>query len=225
MKPKGAIKHAKHLTSKPHPPGYIPKKQLTLFSTVDVCRNVGRFMEGAGKSKGRKPDERYASFDYCFNYFRSFYEQHRVADICRPENVQLSCLHLACYLASWGMLRNSFLGNKSVRFYKLLLERIVQLGERPWRVDVDSYTDENVELLLETGKAIREALGDGNKPSPTLVTKVMLGVYGNVPAFDRYVRKSARDTWVHAEEPEGRVGVLRIPQGSDRPLSKGDPHP
>ena len=51
---------------------------------VDVRRNVKQYMEGEGKDKGRKPGERYASFDYCYNYFRFFYEQNRVGDILLP---------------------------------------------------------------------------------------------------------------------------------------------
>jgi hypothetical protein len=190
MKPNRASKHAKQATHKPHLSAGIPRKRLALFSTVDVCRNVKRFMEGEGKNKGRKPNERYASFDYCFNYFRSFHEQNRVDDICCPKSIHQSCLQLAFYLASWGMLRgNTMLLQKSARFYAPLLEKLVQLDKRLWEVDVDSYTAENIDLLLGAEEAICEALGGTNRASPTLVTKIMLGVFGNVPAFDRYVRK------------------------------------
>ncbi len=191
MKPKRASKQAKQAIHEPHPPGYIPRKRLALFSKVNVCRNVERFMEGEGKDKGRKPDERYASFDYCYNYFRSFYEQNRVGDICCPENIHQSCLQLAFYLASWGMLRgNTVLLKKSARIFIPLLERIVQFGGGLWTVDVDAYTDTNIDLLLETGDAIHDALGSETNATVTLVTKIMLGVYGNVPAFDTYVKKS-----------------------------------
>jgi hypothetical protein len=45
---------------------------------------------------GNRPSgARYTSFDYCFNYFQSFREQNRVADIASRENKQLSCLYLA----------------------------------------------------------------------------------------------------------------------------------
>ena len=54
------------------------------FSAMDVHANQKRYMDGGGKDMGRHPDGRYASFDYCFNYFQSFREQNRVADICSP---------------------------------------------------------------------------------------------------------------------------------------------
>lgn len=34
-----------------------------------------------------------------------------------------------------------------------------------------------------------EILGEDNKPSDTLVTKIMLGVFANVPAYDGYFKK------------------------------------
>ena len=36
---------------------------------------------------------------------------------------------------------------------------------------------------------IIESFGRENNPSDTLVTKILLGVFGNVPAFDRFFRK------------------------------------
>ncbi len=40
---------------------------------IENCINA--FMKGRGRNKGRKPYERYASFDYCYNYFYSFYKE------------------------------------------------------------------------------------------------------------------------------------------------------
>ncbi len=158
--------------------------------TIDVERNIRRFLAGEGKDKGRHPDERYASFDYCYNYFQSFREQGRIEDICSPAHMQRGCLELGFYLASWGMLRgSSFLLGKSVKFYERLLQAIVRLDRMVWEVDVDSYTEKHIDLLLTARNAIQEALGRENRPSDTLVTKIMLGVFGNVPAFDNFFRR------------------------------------
>ncbi len=143
---------------------------------VDVCGNIDCFM------KDRGSEERDASFDYCFNYFQSFREQGRVRCICSDDCIEQSCLQLAFYLASWGMLRpSSFLLNKSARFYQRLLQTVAQCDTRLWEIDLP-YTDEDIELLLRVGGDFREALE--NRASDTLVTKIMLGVFGNVPAFD-----------------------------------------
>jgi hypothetical protein len=34
-----------------------------------VPYTINIYLEGRSKNKGKKPDERYASFDYCYNYF------------------------------------------------------------------------------------------------------------------------------------------------------------
>ena len=35
----------------------------------DIKKSLDRFLEGQGKNKGRKSDERYASFDFVYNHF------------------------------------------------------------------------------------------------------------------------------------------------------------
>ena len=32
---------------------------------MDIKDSINLFIEGEGKNKGRRPDDRYASFDYC----------------------------------------------------------------------------------------------------------------------------------------------------------------
>lgn len=136
--------------------------------------------------KDRSPNERYASFDYCYNYFREFYEQGNIAGIASSSNIQLSCLHLGFYLASWGMLRgSSFLLQKSVKHFERLISVIAKMPKVYWEIDLDSYTIENISKLQDIHKFILNSLGgNGEKASVTLVTKIMLGIFGNVPALD-----------------------------------------
>jgi len=139
---------------------------------------------------GRLPNERFASFDYCYNYFYSFYKDNRINKLAAGDNLQSSCLQLGFYLASWGMMRASFLLKKSAKHYKKLIEAISKMDKKLWEIDVDNYTKENIELLLRCKEDIKVALGKENNPSDTLVSKIMLGVFANIPAFDRNVRKS-----------------------------------
>lgn len=109
---------------------------------MDIDRNIRLFIEGNGKNKGRRPEERYASFDYCFNYFQSFKENGKTRELATLDNLQNSCLQLAYYLASWGMLRgSSFLLEKSVKFYGPLIRYIAQVKKEIWDIDVHTYTD------------------------------------------------------------------------------------
>jgi hypothetical protein len=158
---------------------------------MDIKKNIKLFTRGSGKNKGRKADERYASFDYCFNYFQSFKEGNKIAEIAHSENMLNSCLHLAYYIASWGMLRgSSFLLEKSLKFYVPLIKYISQADMEIWDIDVDSYNDKNINLLLELKNDIGNILGKEHNPSDTLITKIMLGVFSNIPAFDTFFRKA-----------------------------------
>lgn len=149
---------------------------------LDLKANLQTYIDGDNISSGRKPDARYASFDYCFNYFQSFRESGDIAALASSANVQVSCLQLGFYLASWGMLRGSAeLLQRSVRRFIPVIQAIASTDPSLWDVDADGYTEFNVERLLEQAEALRRANGG---MSDILVTKVMLGVFGSVPAFD-----------------------------------------
>ena len=155
---------------------------------IDIPRNLDIFKKSDGKYGGRDPEGRYASFDYCFNYFQSFRRRNAVSGIALRENLETSCLQLGFYLASWGMLRGrSFLLQKSSKFYERLIEDIATFDPAIWDIDVDRYQDDaTVLLLLKCKETIATSLGLPNRASDTLITKIMLGIFGNVPAFDRF---------------------------------------
>jgi hypothetical protein len=148
---------------------------------MDVSKNISAYL------KDRNPELRYASFDYCFNYFKSFYENGKVEEIASQENLQMSCLQLGFYLASWGMLRGStFLLQKSVKHFEALIKEVASMDTSLWEIDVDLYSSENIDIILTTKNRIRKQLGDKSEyASDTLISKIMLGVFGNVPAFDQ----------------------------------------
>lgn len=159
----------------------------------NIKKSLDQFLEGQGKNKGRKPDERYASFDVCYNYFYSFYKENKLAELANDQNLQMSCLQIGFYLASWGMMRgSSFLLEKSVRNYKNLIVAISKMNPKLWEIDIENYNEENISLLLSCKQQIISALGNENKPSDTLITKIMLGIFANIPAFDQYFRKSLK---------------------------------
>lgn len=100
--------------------------KIIILLQIDVIINVEKFintfLDGQSKNKSRKLDERYDSFDYCYNYFYSFYQENRIPELANDDNLQMSCFQLGFYLASWGMMRSSlFLFEKSVRHYKNLI--------------------------------------------------------------------------------------------------------
>lgn len=157
---------------------------------MNIEKNIIQFIKGDGKSGGRNPKERYASFDYCYNHFQTFREKGEIEKIADKDNMQTSCLHLSFYLASWGMLRgSSFMLEKSIKYYEPLISNIAKFDKRIWDIDVDNYIEENIELLLKCRDMIYKSLGNGSRLTDTLTTKIMLGVFSNVPAYDDFFRK------------------------------------
>lgn len=149
---------------------------------MDIERNLQAYLAA------REPMARYTSFDYCFNYFQSHREQAKLPELLRGDALQVSCLHLGFYLASWGMLRgSSALLRRSVRHFIPLIEVVANSSAEIWELDANMYGDGNCPVLFDTARRITAALPDG--ASDILVTKIMLGTFGCVPAFDTYFKK------------------------------------
>jgi hypothetical protein len=122
---------------------------------VDIERNLKAYL-GA-----REPTARYTSFDYCFNHFQS---QHDLgfAELGSPSGMELSCLHLGFYLASWEMLRgSSVLLRRSIKHFAPVIDVIASADLIIWDIDAHAYTDESIERLTETATHLRSALPEG----------------------------------------------------------------
>lgn len=137
-------------------------------------------------------DWRYASFDYCYNHF---YKMNRI------EDEEKSCAILWSYLSSWGMvIGSSALLQQNYRYLSEVVQYIKNCGkEHPEYWDITfPYCEKNIDVLTNIYNDVEQALTftvqpqvdiPVPQPSNTLVTKVMLGVFGVVPAFDTYVAK------------------------------------
>lgn len=131
------------------------------------------------------PDDRYTSFDYCYNYFRP------INDI--TQDIEKSCLVLGFYLASWGMFRgSSFLLQKSVKHFEPTIRYIATLDKSVWEIDTDNYDDKNIQTIIKIYKDIKLCLINKDNSDLTLITKILLGVFGFIPAFDNYFCNSFR---------------------------------
>lgn len=145
------------------------------FYQSDVSEIIQQF-----QSKNTATD-RYASFDYCYYYFRISNSKNIHKDM------EKSCLVIGFYLASWGMLRgSSFLLKHSVKYYEPLVGYISTLDKSVWNIDIDSYTPENIEIILDIYQKCKELLIKNGNSDLTLITKTMLGIFGFIPAYDKY---------------------------------------
>lgn len=148
---------------------------------VDITVQASRYLQG------RRDTARYASFDYCFNYFQSFHDEDRIPALTESGQLETSCLQLGFYLASWGMFRGkAALLQHSAKSLEPTVRVLAAAPEPVWRADADDYGPPVRAALTKVYRELRTSLPGGQ--SQTLVTKTMLGVFGCVPAYDRYFR-------------------------------------
>lgn len=153
------------------------------------------------------------SWQYCYDMFGKY------GCGVTEEAADYLALHLAFYLASWGMYRNSFLCEKDYKIHipvvRMLLDPLYSdlRGIEICRLaETDAWN-----RLEELGKKIRKHYENiiscskvkNRRVTDTLLTKILLGTLGCVPAFDTYFTKGLREMHI---SPRGytRETVLKI---------------
>jgi hypothetical protein len=149
------------------------------MTAVDIKGNLDAFLFR------RSPAARYASFDYCFNYFQDAWDTQQTAVLASDDRLELSCLHLGFYLASWGMMRGGLHG-RSLKELVPVVQAIAAEPAATWELDVPGYSYAGITAVLALADRIQAAYTFA--ASSVLVTKTMLGVFGCIPAFDRFFR-------------------------------------
>ena len=101
------------------------------------------------------PHHRYRSWDHCYSYFQGLVPSSTKKDI------DLASVHLAFYLASWGMYRgSSFIIWKDYQIHIPTIRTLLEQQYRPLRnLDVNTVRTENATLKaasLQTGHTIQK---------------------------------------------------------------------
>jgi hypothetical protein len=137
------------------------------------------------------PHHRYRSWEHCFRYF------HGSTPEAVAEHRDHAALQLGFYSASWGMYRgSSFLLQHAYTIHRGVIDVLVEPQFLVlWRQEFGARSGDDsnlVPVILNAASAIREAYRpfappvESRQASDTLVTKVLLGTFGCLPACDRY---------------------------------------
>lgn len=156
----------------------INYKSNKLYSVNNVLNSI--------KQRFSTNYSRYLSWEDCYNAF---------FDVRNKDNTEYLALHLTGYLSSWGMYRGS---SDLLREYCYLIHKnLIPLLYSPKYLPLFNINKTNFEhhlpLITSAYSDIEKfynCLKSNNKQfraSETLITKIMLGVYGCVPAYDRFL--------------------------------------
>lgn len=123
----------------------------------------------------------YHSWEHCYNFFAT-----------HPADLDLASLHLAFYLASWGMYR----GSEAIRNFDYLIHRpVVEEMLRPYYdllrgASLDELVTRFDTLLWPLIEKIRKQsfYPKSVTMTDTLVTKILMGTLGCTPAYDRFLK-------------------------------------
>ena len=172
------------------------------------------------KEKGQKiigefeENGRYVSWQHCNLAFKKCKE--KINESNKECVIDYLALHLAFYLASWGMYRgSSFLLQYDYKIHERAVEHILNPEyEKLWDITIENIDKLDKEEIKSKLASVTEQLmevynkykstaikkisqGDGKLDerdkeleeniTDTLVTKILLGTFGCVPAYDRYV--------------------------------------
>ena len=135
---------------------------------------------------------RYRSWEHCYKCFNDARTENT------PDYDYLS-LHLAFYLASWGMYRgSSFLLQKDYKIHIPVVKEILNSKyDSLFGLECKELKDEDNQKKLNELNTFLKAYYDGirdsvkekeinNEISSTLTTKILMGTFACVPAYDRY---------------------------------------
>ena len=156
------------------------------------------------------------SWEHCYRVFRDARTDPS------PDCDYLS-LHLAFYLASWGMYRgSSFLLQKD---YKVLVPVVEEILKPEYdclfgvacadlrKLEVQAMLTNARNYIADYFDPIREKVA-GRKVttsvSPVLITKILMGTLGCVPAYDRFFQDGVATYKVTTQEYSLRRSVLPL---------------
>ena len=155
------------------------------------------------------------SWEHCYRVFRD-------ARTDPSPDYDYLTLHLAFYLASWGMYRgSSFLLQKDYKVLSPIVEKVLKpeydclFGLACTDVRNDDVREQLMELsgdIADDFRPIRNEVAGRvveYPVSPVLITKILMGTLGCVPAYDRFFVDGIKKHKVTTQEysPES---VLRL---------------
>lgn len=163
---------------------------------LELIINAKRFQDELNAKIDDK--DRFLSWVHCYRKFSEYFRKDSLSE----EDVDYLSLHLAFYLASWGMYRgSSFLLQRDYTIHKETVKLLfdykylngLTCNKLPDNlVDIKELSNKINEVYIKDYQNIhkeRSKLKNNQSPkkiTDTLTTKILMGTLGCSPAYDRY---------------------------------------
>ena len=181
-----------------------------------IANKVAEKAEEYYKKLQKDKNSRERSWEHCYKIFHDA----RSKDYLEEKDYDYLTIHLAFYLASWGMYRgSSFLLDKDYIIHRPVVEEIMK-KKYDCLLDIDCKDMEKNyavldELYLSIGEHYKTLRNDcrnseiKNDISSTLRTKILLGTLGCVPAYDQSFTEAIRKNKV-ASGVYGKKSIFKL---------------
>ena len=155
-------------------------------SQTELTQTIGQYYN----EQCSGPVDSGRSWEFCYRFF---HENRK--DLV--EDQEVAAIHLGFYLASWGMYRRGFLPKRTYKVHKPIISVLASSQfEILWKRDVGARKKDftlagTIMGLVEAVEAeYKMSMGKTQqKKTDTLVTKVLLGTVGCLPARDSYFER------------------------------------
>lgn len=188
-----------------------------------ISQKIERFYSLIRNYQEGAPETRYKSWEWCHKAFLDNKEN------TEEGNIEFLSLHLAFYLASWGMYRgSSYLLQRDYKAHKAAVREII----KPEYSSLWDYipTANNIEstndLLFNTKNGLYWKIKNSYKgfddeteedeSSDTLTTKILMGTFGCVPAFDRFLKSGIKCYQDNHDGRNTRIGNYKLTQSIEK---------
>lgn len=208
----------------------------------DIIKNAVHYFHSSSHPQLPHPYyHRFLSWEHCYDEFGKVFSRNPTS--ITNADKDLLALHLATYLASWGMYRgSSFLLQVDYKVHVPVVEMILDTEMNSAGGTIFKYRDlfginwsdcthvnDNLELIFgsrgKKGSPKQKGLSDKisdyydtirinvkgavkSEVSRTLVTKVLMGTLGCVPAYDTYFKKGIKKAKVTSNFSQKSISAL-----------------
>lgn len=193
----------------------------------DFDKKVAKFLDCMKSDSAH----RYRSWDHCYLFFRKLLGRANNQSIT-DDDMKSACLNLAFYLASWGMYRgSSFLLQKDCTIYTEIIGILIKSDY--WDLWDGGYYNEILsdrgELSISHSKItkifklskelnssfnrityIKDRIPGRAKATDTLITKILLGTIGCVPAYDNFFKSGLKHTNISPCSSFSRKSLISV---------------